>query len=154
MGWEILTYSCGHTERKQLFGKMSERQRKVDSAQRYDCPQCRAKAVQAAAEVAGLPKLEGSDKQVAWASELRAALLDAAKSEREQAERYLARIASRDFPADTPEEKVQAAERECRENLEALETLRGITRAAWWIDHRFDSIRQVMAELAKREGTS
>ena len=57
MAWNTLTYACGHTEDKQLYGQHAERERIVAAAGREDCPACRAAAAQAASEAAGLPAL-------------------------------------------------------------------------------------------------
>lgn len=70
-----VTYRCGHTEEMQLFGKESERQRRIDHYRTVDCPACRAASATREAEAAGLPFLRGSDKQKAWASEIRSTSL-------------------------------------------------------------------------------
>jgi len=72
-----VTYACGHEGRVALFGKNSEREYKLKHFARI-CPECaaaqRAKEEEeavAAAKASGLPELEGSDKQVAWATRIR-----------------------------------------------------------------------------------
>lgn len=73
-----VTFACGHEGRVDLFGKNSERERKLEQFARGICPECAAaqrakeeeKAV-AAAKASGLPELEGSEKQVAWATRIR-----------------------------------------------------------------------------------
>jgi len=72
-----VTYACGHEGRVALFGKNSEREYKLKHFARI-CPECaaaqRAKKDEeavAAAKASGLPELEGSEKQVAWATRIR-----------------------------------------------------------------------------------
>ena len=72
-----VTYACGHEGRVALFGKNSEREYKLKHFARI-CPECaaaqRAKEEEeavAAAKASGLPELEGSEKQVAWATRIR-----------------------------------------------------------------------------------
>lgn len=66
-----INYTCGHTSTVQLFGKCSERERKIEWMERQECPECRRKreAEEAVKVTEGLelPELEGSEKQVAWA---------------------------------------------------------------------------------------
>ena len=76
-----VTYACGHEGRVALFGKNSEREYKLEQFARYICPECaaaqRAKKEEAivAAKASGLPELEGSEKQVAWATRIRQSLI-------------------------------------------------------------------------------
>ena len=73
-----VTYACGHEGRVALFGKNSEREYKLERFARGICPECaaaqRAKEEEeaiVAAKASGLPELEGSEKQVAWATRIR-----------------------------------------------------------------------------------
>lgn len=73
-----VTYACRHEGIVDLFGKNSERERKLERFARGICPECaaaqRAKEDEeaiAAAKASGLPDLEGSEKQVAWATRIR-----------------------------------------------------------------------------------
>ncbi len=77
-----VTYACGHEGRVDLFGKNSERERKLEQFARGICPECAAaqraeKEEEAivAAKASGLPELEGSEKQVAWATRIRQNLI-------------------------------------------------------------------------------
>jgi len=76
-----VTYACGHEGRVALFGKNSEREYKLKHFARI-CPECaaaqRAKEDEeavAAAKASGLPELEGSEKQIAWATRIRQNLI-------------------------------------------------------------------------------
>ena len=81
--------SCGHTETIQLFGKCADRERKIEWLERYGlCEECKkeqaAKEIKKAEE-AGLPELEGSEKQIAWAAKIRNGFLPKAKEALERA---------------------------------------------------------------------
>lgn len=77
-----INHTCGHEAEVQLFGKVKDRESKADWMANNPCADC-AKAQKAAkneaagqiattqASEAGLPVLEGSDKQVAWANTIR-----------------------------------------------------------------------------------
>lgn len=97
MAWHSITWSCNHTSDKQLYGSRAERDNYINWAMRTGlCPTCygiqqdqRRKAVieqdhLKAQESAGrlqdegmiLPALQGSDKQISWAKDIRAKLYD------------------------------------------------------------------------------
>lgn len=38
-----INHTCGHTSTVQLFGKCSERERKIEWMERQECPECRRK---------------------------------------------------------------------------------------------------------------
>lgn len=69
-----VTCSCGHDEHVTLYGKHTERERRMAAMAKRPCTACRAKA----AREAGIDK--GTDKQVAWAFEIREKLIKDAKS--------------------------------------------------------------------------
>jgi hypothetical protein len=72
MAWQHPTHACGHQgERYQAYGKHDGRARQLAAIERQDCPACRKAAADKAAAEAGLPLLSGSEKQVAWAGEIR-----------------------------------------------------------------------------------
>ena len=72
MAWYTINYTCGHTERVQLYGKHADRDRIIAAKERRACPECEAKQAQEQAASDGLPALTGSDKQISWASDIRA----------------------------------------------------------------------------------
>jgi hypothetical protein len=97
MAWYTINYKCGHTDRKQLYGKESGRKSYIEWAEENaDCPECyekikeakRKAAVEAEKGVCGeirktleqsgitLPELQGSEKQVSWAKDILSKLLD------------------------------------------------------------------------------
>jgi hypothetical protein len=78
-----------------------------------------------------LPKLSGSEKQVAWAEKIRGDILS-------QAERVLARAVQEEAnPAPYDSEKVRLGNTRYREEMERLVAgLRAVDSARWWIDNR------------------
>ncbi|MFC3163277.1 hypothetical protein [Ciceribacter thiooxidans] len=71
-----VSYSCGHAAERQLIGKIADRQRYVSwAAENGLCPDCvksdKLKAVEAAEVENDLPALSGSEKQIAWARQIR-----------------------------------------------------------------------------------
>lgn len=71
-----VTYSCGHTATKQLYGPEESRRRYIawaaDSGLCADCYKADAAAALDALEVeSALPALTGSQKQIAWARKIR-----------------------------------------------------------------------------------
>lgn len=77
-------HTCGHEQEYQLFGKHSERERRLEWLATQDCPNCRRAAEEKknAEAIAGSPfaeientVLSGSEKQIAWAQNIRKAFL-------------------------------------------------------------------------------
>lgn len=120
MAWTDVIYSCGHTDRIQLYGPGKERERWLYAAEQYKlCPVCLAEqrkqaAIDAAAQNkgAGLPELTGSAKQIAWAEQIRA--------------KVVAKIGEDEFLPDRIDEY--------RATILAAAATK--TSAAWWIDRR------------------
>ncbi|MBQ3348789.1 MAG: hypothetical protein IJG38_00165 [Thermoguttaceae bacterium] len=67
--------TCGHTETVNLFGKVKKRFETIEWLETQPCTACKRAQEQAmareAAEKAGRIQLEGTEKQVAWATEIR-----------------------------------------------------------------------------------
>ena len=120
-----VTYACGHTDTIQLYGKVSDREKRLAYLATIDCPDCyHNKQLQAAkAQTAGLPDLQGSDKQINWATQIRAevyAALDKYSKliEADQTAREQGKIVARKMFADFRE--AMTAHTDCR----------------FWIDNR------------------
>lgn len=115
--------SCGHTETIQLFGKCADRERKIEWLERCGlCEECKKEQVAKEikkAEEAGLPELEGSEKQIAWAAKIRNGFMPKAK---------------------------EALERNSKAPFakEWYDWFVGQTRASYWIDIRDDTIREIV----------
>jgi len=71
-----ITHECGHTETVVLFGKNSDRERRIAWLESNPCRDCLRKMEQDRAttqqEEFGLPDLTGSEKQIVWAITIRA----------------------------------------------------------------------------------
>lgn len=66
-------HTCGHEEAVQIYGTNvhGERQRKAEWLESKPCRDCERKAMRDE-NLAGAAELEGSEKQVSWANDLRA----------------------------------------------------------------------------------
>jgi hypothetical protein len=88
MAWYSITGTCGHTFRKQLYGKITSRESYVEWAEdNLLCPDCfkkqqekekddAAKKALEKAKKEKLPELEGTEKQIRWALVLREKQID------------------------------------------------------------------------------
>jgi len=129
-----INYKCGHSAQKELYGKLEERYKKIEWLQENClCPECSAKekareneAALARLKMAGLEVTEGSEKQIPWASSIKARYLDAVE-----------RIKATDVS-----EQVMARLQEYARNSEA----------EWWIDNRRDlADEESILEFARLE---
>lgn len=113
-----ITCSCGHTDRVDLYGKGADRERKMAWLETQPCTKCREaeRAERSAKEAAEFQtQLKGSEKQVAWALDIRSNAMQSLKT------------------ACKPEVLP-----------EVTKTVESISSAAWWIDNRDDIIRAVL----------
>jgi hypothetical protein len=70
MAWEYPKHACGHDgERVQMYGPYKDRAYKLARMEEQDCAQCRIAAIKN--EISDLPALQGTDKQIVWADDLR-----------------------------------------------------------------------------------
>lgn len=155
-----ITYSCGHEGEIQLFGKMSERDRKIAWLEREGlCPECykakkaaereeAAKKAQSAAKDMGLPCLSGSEKQIAWAETIRKDALNAPNAVAAILNIVCALPEDKTEAMGTKLESLMLSEQKTAEDIlydwyvsVACER----TEAAWWIDNRY----YVYKEMAK-----
>jgi hypothetical protein len=131
-----ITHSCGHEERVDITGTNvhGERDRKAERMESKPCRACEmsshaATDTQAAESnsAEGMPSLDGSAKQVAWAETIRRETLDA--------------IASRS------QHLHEAGRDDMAEVVEFIRRHAGtITDAAWWIDNRRDAASALSAQ--------
>lgn len=158
-----ITHTCGHDERIELFGKTSERERRIEWLQERPCTECWKKERAAEAEarknkeaamiveklgndaadaVNALSNatctLEGSAKQVAWAEDIRTKCIAQAI---DQLRDLVARIPAK---ATTRQSAALAAHCNAIASLIANKT-----SAAWWIENRDDIAKAVIDEAIK-----
>ncbi len=140
MGWQTITYQCGHQEEKQMYGPYAERDRKAEWMGRDFCPECRAKKAAEQSAAAGLPELTGSPKQIAWAQTVRDQLMISGAAVLEQ---FKTRI-----KIESDHDVYVRCEQVWHEYISE-------TRAGVWIDRRNDDLmvvirNGVLAEAEKR----
>lgn len=92
-----VTYKCGHTGTVELFGKSSDRERKIAWYEGYCvCPECYAaeQAEKRSEEVKkyALPDLSGTEKQVAWAEKIRSKYISLREKQAEKNEELYATL--------------------------------------------------------------
>jgi hypothetical protein len=139
MAKHTIAHSCGHEVEHTLFGPYEGRRGRIEELTGNPCPECeQAKRTEAtaaanaeaaeAASKAGLPKLTGSEKQIAWAETIRMKVIA-------QAQDAINRTAT------TPARQAQVAP--------LLAKLKAQTNAAWWIDNRTRSGIELLKEMAR-----
>ncbi|MCB4887065.1 hypothetical protein KZO96_04135 [Bifidobacterium pseudocatenulatum] len=158
-----ITHTCGHDERIELFGKTSERERRIEWLQERPCTECWKKERAAEAEARKNKEaamiveklgndaaeainalshatctLEGSAKQVAWAEDIRAKCIAQAF---DQARNTVARI-----PGKATAQQSAAFAARCNA---IASTIANKTSAAWWIENRDDIAKAVIDEAIK-----
>lgn len=108
-----VTYKCGCTATIELYGKIADRESKIEWYKTIVCPSCRANAAQKEAELNNLCNLEGSEKQIAWALDIRNKAL---------------KISSEFVSMATNQEMAQ----------KFVGMLMAESKASFWIENRFD----------------
>ena len=128
MGWSRLTYSCGHIEDVQLYGPYKDRAYRVQQASGRTCKECAreshaGEAVAAAVSnrLAGLPRLTGTDKQIAWAESIRAAKL-------QEVDTLLAQVAADPRAQEEPSLLTLYGK--------LADLVRGQSSASYWINYK------------------
>lgn len=142
-----ITRTCGHQTSEQLYGKGSERERRLAWLKSQPCLACtrqgKRQNAATAPQIADLPVLVGTEKQVAWALTIRAeklAAIDAIAADiRERGDRAVAAGQVSREDADT----AIAAE-----VAPAVAKARMMDSAAFWIDHRGESTQDLLRMFA------
>lgn len=86
-----VTYTCGHEGVVNIIGPNKDREWKLAYEEAKLCPDCYKAKLEAerqkqnaeaaeANQTAGLPKLEGTEKQIAWAETIRKSILEGIES--------------------------------------------------------------------------
>jgi hypothetical protein len=126
-------FSCGHTQTVELFGPGAERERKIAYYEQSGmCSECFAKMQAEAIEKAnvGLPILEGSEKQVAWAKKIRASLVEKYGKEIEF-------LKDEKNAAQVKEAIAKAPEHIQSKRFEKAMRITSETTAKWFIENQF-----------------
>lgn len=128
-----ITHACGHTETVELYGKGSERERRIQWLSEKLCNDCYAKPFDT--------KLTGTERQIAWANEIRYYALAEIEHNR--------KIARQEWNKSNQKLWTHYSEDEIAQHLEEAETklnkeeqiAKSIDSAKWWIDNRADTMR-------------
>ena len=129
MAQYTVSHACGHTQTHQLYGKTVDRQSRAEWLATQDCTECyrAAKLAAATKNTAHLPALTGSEKQIAWATTIRA--------------EKVAELDELLTKCKTLEGTVPAEQ--AANIYNAIETARNQAGAGWWIDNRNCSGREL-----------
>ena len=124
-----ITYRCGHKDTVRIYGTNAhgEREKKAAWYGTIDCPDCKAAKTRQANKAAGMAELEGSDKQIAWAEDIRAQ--DMAEYARQ-----------RQKMADHGSTDEQLADAD-----QLIAWLKHKTSARWWIIHNGSPLEALYA---------
>lgn len=124
-----VTFSCGHEETVELYGKTVDRERKIEWMENHglcsECYKAKMREQEEARKVGrNLPDLEGTPKQIAWAEKIRDGIF-------------------------TDWEKI-ANIKDARA-VKFTAYLKGQTTARFWIDNRSKAIRKLAEEWKENE---
>ncbi|SEF86587.1 hypothetical protein [Parabacteroides chinchillae] len=134
-----ITCKCGHEITVNIVGKVSEREGKAEYLAGRLCPECYKKEKELSAkelvqEDMNLPELNGSDKQVSWATSIRTKFIETAEELYTKA-------------PDSNKEKIRQVI-----DLYKSDMLKN-TSSSFWIDKRYDlSLTDVAREASKYVG--
>lgn len=131
-----VTYTCGHPGVVNLIGPHKDREWKLEREKEKCCPECWARMIESerkqnneeAAEanrMAGLPELQGTEKQITWAETIRRQIIDAIQED----------ILNENSPDAL---------------IKAFNGIKSHSAASWWIDNRKCTIF-VLKELLAAE---
>lgn len=153
-----VTFSCGHTDTVVLFGKVKDRERKIEWYESSClCPECyeaekqrkfdeaNAKATAEAKEY-GLPELTGSEKQVAWANTLRQKWIAETEKWIDYSESRLERGRFQDNYEDA--EMLRKAIAGMKKAMETR--LLAETSARFWIDNRDEVVSKFLTKAGEK----
>ena len=137
MAWQtVQCVECKTEYRVQMYGKMTAREYRVAnwSGLCDDCKAAEGRKAGDANTAAGLVALTGSEKQIAWAEQIRAKLLPL----------YVDFVGVQAPKLDAENAKKLNA---------VLDMVKAETSASWWIDHRTaDHPYNLLVEVGKEAG--
>lgn len=109
--FEKVTYRCGHEGEIEVYGKADKRNYVVSMKERDLCPECYKKEQQEKiskeTKEIGFPELNGSEKQISWANQIRLnASKDLSDTEKNARQLKLLKLIKR-VPAETTIEEIE-----------------------------------------------
>ena len=144
----VVTHSCGHEEEVNLVGSSRDRERKLAWLESQPCRACQeeaaAKRNKEREKELGLPDLEGSEKQISWATTIRLErfkeldeFIKACEGSLEAGAKKLKEAEEKGAEAVAMvEQKIARYEERLRKAMAALEVVSTMTDSHWWINHR------------------
>ena len=143
-----VTYKCGHTIEMQLFGKIADRESKIEwYRNNCECPDCKrnshAEENRKASEQAqslGLVALQGSEKQIAWAETIRIKAIEFAKIVKKEIEDKASKSTMTDDKMKLSLDVI----------INTIESLINNNDSSWWIDmrNRFTTLEDTRTYIA------
>lgn len=136
-----VTHACGHECRVNLFGPHKDRDRKIEWLKTQDCFECERRAVHNEAvkhaEENNLPALEGSEKQINWAMDIRYAAAEGIRSIC-RPDNIAQELPGRGYHTQADADLLGINNHETMLEFVAkvYQTAIGNTSAKWWIEHR------------------
>lgn len=128
-----VTCSCGHKIEVVLFGKTSDREAKLKWYETQAlCPDCYNAQIKESSREYGLPTLEGTEKQVAWAEKIRIDMMEQVPLTR----KILEGEASAEETVKFITDNIEKAKEHQRPLLDKIIKILTETNATWFIDHR------------------
>lgn len=138
-----ITHRCGHQSTQQIYGTNShgERERQAKRFEEQLCTDCYRKEQLAKAQATSvaLPSLVGSEKQIAWATTLRAKFVDRVDS---QIKTFSAGYGAEEEGREAT--TILTAMEQARDNI-----LTTHTDSRYWIDNRDDALKPWIIESNK-----
>ena len=109
--FEKVTYRCGHEAEIEVYGKVDKRNYVVSMKERDLCPECYKKEQQEKiskeTKEIGFPELNGSEKQISWANQIRLNVSkDLSDTEKNARQLKLLKLVKR-VPAETTIEEIE-----------------------------------------------
>lgn len=139
MAQYTITRACGHVETVNICGTNvhGERERRAEYEATKLCYDCyKAQQLTTAQQsTTAYPALQGSPKQIAWATKIRHEILNAKTGADHW--RKLYEEASDEQAPDKPQV------------LAAIDAIAGETSASWWIDHRNETMKSLLRAAVK-----
>lgn len=140
-----ITHTCGHQEIVQLYGAHSNKEWRIKKMESSPCDDCLRQAAneKAAAEAkeAGLPTLEGSAKQIAWATTIRQGIYNKRKE--------LIKLIDwmEQYPGDAAQKELVMAKMAELDRVYFGEAMTNEISASFWIDNRSKDIENEAMKL-------
>ena len=152
-----IEFSCGHTETRDIIGRVSDRESKAEWMAQGLCSECweeekkrqfeeqKMKAAEEAREY-GLPELTGSEKQIAWANTLRQEWIKKIEKHIGQIQNVIDKNREKQPEQVTEAEKKFGIMKSVVDNI-LIKTI----DAKYWIDNREENPIAIINEATKKE---